>query len=96
MDPNELLRIVDTIHRDGNIDKEIVFKAIEAALISAAKKHYGETANIVVEIDRAAGSIRASHNGAPINAAEIAERIGAQATKEMMIQKIRKAERDAL
>jgi hypothetical protein len=31
-----------------------------------------------------------------MEAAEIAERIGAQATKQMMIQKIREAERDAL
>ena len=42
MDPNEILRIVDAIHRDKNIDKEIVFEGIEAALVSAAKKHYGE------------------------------------------------------
>ena len=42
MDPNELLRIVDAIHRDKNIEKEIVFLGIEAALVSAAKKRYGE------------------------------------------------------
>ena len=53
MDPSELLRIVDTIHRDKNIDKEIVFEGIEAALVSAAKKHYGEEEDIVVTIDRA-------------------------------------------
>ena len=35
MNPNELLRIVDAIHRDKNIDKEIVFEGIEAALVSA-------------------------------------------------------------
>jgi transcription termination/antitermination protein NusA len=96
MDPNELLRIVDAIHRDKNIDKEIVFEGIEAALISAAKKHYGEEADIVVEIDRATGSIRGSHNGVAMETAEIAERIGAQTAKQVMIQKIREAERDAL
>ena len=53
MDPNELLRIVDAIHRDKNIDKEIVFEGIEAALVSAAKKHYGEEEEVVVQIDRA-------------------------------------------
>ena len=31
MDSSELLRIVDSIHRDKNIDKEIVFEGIEAA-----------------------------------------------------------------
>jgi len=96
MDPNELLRIVDAIHRDKNIDKEIVFEGIEAALVSAAKKHYGEEADIVVEIDRADGSIRGTHNGAPMAPSEMAERIGAQTAKQVMIQKIREAERDAL
>ena len=52
-----MLRIVDAIHRDKNIDKEIVFEGIEAALVSAAKKHYGEEADIVVNIDREDGSI---------------------------------------
>jgi N utilization substance protein A len=96
MDPTELLRIVDAIHRDKNIDKEIVFEGIEAALVSAAKKHYGEEAEIVVQIDRATGSISGSHNGVPMETAEMAERIGAQTAKQVMIQKIREAERDAL
>ena len=96
MDPSEILRIVDAIHRDKNIDKEIVFEGIEAALVSAAKKHYGEEADIVVEIDRTTGSIRGTHNGVPMDTAEIAERIGAQTAKQVMIQKIREAERDAL
>ncbi|MEN6408007.1 MAG: transcription termination factor NusA [Thermoguttaceae bacterium] len=96
MDPNELLRIVDAIHRDKNIDKEIVFEGIEAALVSAAKKHYGEDADIVVEIDRDNGAIRGAYNGVPLDPAEMAERIGAQTAKQVMIQKIREAERDAL
>jgi transcription termination/antitermination protein NusA len=96
MDPNELLRIVDAIHRDKNIDKEVVFEGIEAALVSAAKKHYGEDADIVVEIDRTNGSIQGSRNGEPMDPAEMAERIGAQTAKQVMIQKIREAERDAL
>jgi N utilization substance protein A len=96
MDPSELLRIVDTIHRDKNIDKEIVFEGIEAALVSAAKKHYGEDEDIVVKIDRADGSISGSHNGIPLAPEQMAERIGAQTAKQVMIQKIREAERDHL
>ena len=61
MNPQEILRIVDAIHRDKNIDKEIVFEGIEAALVSAAKKHYGEEADIVVNIDREDGSIKQRH-----------------------------------
>ncbi len=96
MDPSELLRIVDTIHRDKNIDKEIVFDGIEAALVSAAKKHYGEEEEIEVAIDRATGAITGTHNGEPLAPEEMAERIGAQTAKQVMIQKIREAERDTL
>jgi len=96
MNPGELLRIVDAIHRDKNIDKEIVFEGIEAALVSAAKKHYGEEEEIEVHIDRETGAVSGSHNGAPLNPDEMSERIGAQTAKQVMIQKIREAERDAL
>jgi N utilization substance protein A len=96
MNPSEVLRIVDAIHRDKNIDKEIVFEGIEAALVSAAKKHYGEEADIVVKIDREDGSITATHNGELLDSEETVGRIGAQTAKQVMIQKIREAERDAL
>jgi N utilization substance protein A len=96
MNAHELLRIVDSIHRDKNIDKEIVFEAIESALVSAAKKHYGEEQEIMVHIDRADGSISGNHNGQPLDAEETVGRIGAQTAKQVIIQKIREAERDAL
>ncbi len=96
MNANELLRIVDAIHREKNIDKEIVFEGIEAALVSAAKKHYGEDEEVVVRINREDGSIRGAHNGVPMAPEEISARIGAQTAKQVMIQKIREAERDAL
>jgi N utilization substance protein A len=96
MNPNEVLRIVDAIHRDKNINKEIVFEGIEAALVSAAKKQYGEEANIEVKINREDGSITASLEGEPLDSEETVGRIGAQTAKQVMIQKIREAERDAL
>jgi N utilization substance protein A len=96
MNPNEVLRIVDAIHRDKNIEKEIVFEGIEAALVSAAKKHYGEEADIDVKINREDGSIAATLEGQPLDSEETVGRIGAQTAKQVMIQKIREAERDAL
>ena len=96
MNANEVLRIVDAIHRDKNIDKEIVFQAIEAALVSAAKKQYGEEQDIVVHIDRKDGSISGTHNGVPLDPEETVGRIVAQTAKQVIIQKIREAERDAL
>jgi N utilization substance protein A len=96
MNASELLRIVDAIHRDKNVDKEVVFTAIEAALVSAAKKQYGEEEDIVVNIDRKDGSISGTHNGVALDPEETVGRIGAQTAKQVMIQKIREAERDAL
>jgi N utilization substance protein A len=96
MNAHELLRIVDSIHRDKNIDKEIVFEAIEAALVSASKRHYGEEEQVEVHIDRGDGSITATLNGNPLDAEETVGRIGAQTAKQVIIQKIREAERDAL
>lgn len=96
MNNNEILRIVDAIHRDKNIDKEIVFEGIEAALVSALKKHYGEEADVVVTIDRTSGAVAATCNGEELDSEEVVGRIGAQTAKQVMIQKIREAERDAL
>ncbi len=50
---------LDAIHRDKNIDKEVIFQAIESALASALKKHYGEESQIVVNIDRKVARSRA-------------------------------------
>jgi transcription termination/antitermination protein NusA len=96
MNPVDMLRIVDSLHREKSIEKEIVFQAIEAALITAAKKHYGELEDIVVTIDRETGELGGTHNGEPMDQAEISGRIGAQTAKQVIIQKIREAERDSL
>ena len=96
MKPEEILRIVDAIHRDKNIDKEIVFQAIEAALVTALSRQYGETSQISIAIDRASGRLAGTHDGAEIDTAELSGRIGAQTAKQVIIQKIREAERDAI
>jgi N utilization substance protein A len=96
MKPEEILRIVDAIHRDKNIDKEVVFQAIEAALVTALSRQYGEESAIVIEIDRADGTLTGSRDGQPIDPNELSGRIGAQTAKQVIIQKIREAERDAI
>ena len=96
MNPNEILRIVDAIHRDKNIDPEIVFQAIESALATAAKKNYGDDADIQIFINREDGTMSGTCNGVPLDPDEAAGRIGAQTAKQVIIQKIREAERDAL
>jgi hypothetical protein len=95
MNATEVLRIVDAIHREKNIAQEVIFEAIEAALVSALRKHYGEESDIVVKIDRTTGATTAAHNGEPLSE-DVVGRIGAQTAKQVMIQKIREAERDSL
>ncbi|PQO29234.1 transcription termination factor NusA [Blastopirellula marina] len=96
MNPSEVLRIVDAIHRDKKIDKEIVFQAIESALVSASRKYHSEDAEVVINIDRKDGSISGTIDGVPMDPEETVGRIGAQTAKQVIIQKIREAERDAL
>jgi len=96
MKPEEIVRIADAIHRDKNINAEIVFEAIEQALVSAAGKHYGEEEQITVQIDRDSGAVAMELNGNPLDHEETIGRIGAQTAKQVIIQKIREAERDAL
>ena len=96
MNATEVLRIVDAIHRDKNIDKEIVFQAIEYALVSASKKYHGEESEIAIKIDRESGEISGTCDGIVLDHEEAVGRIGAQTAKQVIIQKIREAERDAL
>jgi len=96
MKPEEILRIVDAIHRDKNIDKEIVFQAIESALVTALTRQYGEESQITITIDRADGRLTGTRDGVEIDTQELSGRIGAQTAKQVIIQKIREAERDSI
>ncbi len=99
MNGSEILRTVDAIHRDKSIDKEIVFEGIEQAILSAARKHFGEEADIEVHIDRANGNPAVRNGGKDVDSDELGDllgRISAQTAKQVMIQKIREAERDTV
>jgi N utilization substance protein A len=95
MNANEVLRIVDSLHRDKSIAKEVVFRAIESALVSAARKHFGEEAAIEFLIDRESGQISGSCGEEKLDYEDVIGRIGAQTAKQVIIQKVREAERDA-
>jgi len=92
----ELLRIVDRIARDKNIDTESIFVDLEEAMVSAARKHFGEPDSAVrVHIDRATGEITAFKDDVQIDIRQLG-RIPAQTAKQVMIQKIRADERDSI
>jgi N utilization substance protein A len=91
----DLVRIVDSIHRDKNIPKDILFEGIQSALATAARKHYPDAGDIEVHIDRETGAIDATKDGVKMDPSELG-RISAQTAKQVIIQKIREAERDSL
>ncbi len=91
----EILRLVDTIHRDKEIDKAIVFQALEAAYLSAVNKRLGESEETRVEIDRLTGDYKVFCGQEEMNVPDLG-RIAASAGKQVLLQKIREAERDVL
>jgi N utilization substance protein A len=92
----ELVRIVENIARDRNIDKESIFLDLEEAMVSAARKHFGQPeCDVVVNIDRATGEVTAFKEGEQIDIKQLG-RIPAQTAKQVMIQKIRADERESI
>lgn len=95
MKQSEILRFVDTIHRDKEIDKEAIFLAIESAYLTSVKKKYGDSESITVNIDRESGEI-AIRDGETDLEIEDLGRIAATTGKQVLFQKIREAERDVV
>jgi transcription termination/antitermination protein NusA len=126
----EVLLLVDALAREKNVDKEIVFGALEAALASATKKRFGdEEADVRVSIDRNTGEYKSfrcwqvmddenfetpelhikleeaqkidpnyqldEFVEEPLESIDFG-RIGAQAAKQVIFQKIRDAEREQI
>jgi N utilization substance protein A len=52
----ELLMLVDAISREKNVERDVVFGAVELALASATKKVYPEGTDIRVAVDRDSGN----------------------------------------
>jgi N utilization substance protein A len=94
MNREEVLRIVDAIHREKAIDQEVIFESLEQALALAAKKHLGSVELPVVRIDRQTGEIAAtSEDGSPIDPSVLG-RIAFQAARQLFVQKLREAENE--
>ncbi len=123
----ELLLLVDALAREKNVDKDIVFGALELALASATKKRIHDEADVRVEINRETGEYEAFRRWLVLDDEEVEipaqqiglteareddpevqigdsieeqleavdfGRIGAQTAKQVILQKIRDAERE--
>jgi N utilization substance protein A len=126
----EMLMLVDAISREKNVEREVVFNAVELALAQATKKLYSGEVDIRVAVDRDTGDYEtfrrwlvvpdsaglqnpdaeellmdARERVADVEEGEFIEegvesmpigRIGAMAAKQVILQKIRDAEREML
>src|SRR5262245_26615938 len=98
MDGHALIKYVNQLNQDRNIPRETIFSAIEAAIQLAAQKYFGEKGpaeDVVVTIDRNTGTIEAKKGDQPIDPGLLG-RIAAQSAKQLMIQKFREAECQAV
>jgi len=86
--------IIDSIEREKGISQEVLFEAIESALLSAAKKILGkDKTDIKVKINRETGELVVKDGSKKVDSSEFG-RIAAQTAKQVIIQKIREAERE--
>lgn len=126
----EILMLVDALAREKNVDKEVVFGALEHALAQATKKRYEGEVDIRVAIDRETGEFESfrrwhvvpdeaglqlpdqeilhfeakeqiddievdDHIEEPIESVDFGRRF-AQDTKQVVLQRIRDAEREQI
>ena len=54
---SDIKRVVDQVSRDKGIDREILIKALEEALVSAARKKFGSSVDIEVQYNESTGEI---------------------------------------
>src|ERR671910_1830653 len=123
----ELILVIEQLAREKGIDPEILFDAVESALLSGSKKTHAAADNSRIEIDRKTGVVRAftrkkvvadvvdPHLEISLDEAkrlnpdaelddelELPEkppelgRIGAQTVKQVILQRVRDAEREGI
>ena len=52
---NEILMVVDAVSREKGVEREVIFKALEAALATATRKRHKEDIDVRVAIHRDSG-----------------------------------------
>ncbi|MEX1026147.1 MAG: transcription termination factor NusA [Planctomycetota bacterium] len=98
MNAEDLLRLIDVLHREKDIPKEVLFLGLEEALGAAVRKRLeGVGDDLVIIVDRTTGEITVEDEEGEFefDMSELG-RIAAQACKQTFMQKVREAERDVL
>ncbi|MBU0710068.1 MAG: transcription termination factor NusA [Candidatus Omnitrophica bacterium] len=93
----ELLAIIEQIEREKGIKKAVLIEAVEAALLSATKKvvDLKPDEELKISLDPESGEIKALRNNKEITNIDFG-RIAASTARQVIIQKIREAEKDVI
>lgn len=91
----ELLDTLENIEKEKNIPKEVLLDGLRSALLSACRKTFAKNRNVDVQINPETADIELFEDGKKIFDADFG-RIAAQTAKQVIIQKIREAERDVI
>src|SRR4029079_4420237 len=90
-----VLSLVEAMHREKNVSKDIIIGGIEQAIQMAVERASPDEVDVLVHIDRATGEIIAQ-KGDQVIEPEFLGRISAQAARQVMTQKIREAESEGV
>lgn len=93
----EILAILEQIEREKGIKKDVLIQAVESAILSAAKKaiNLKPDQELKVQMDRVSGKIKATCDGRLVTSMDFG-RIAAQTAKQVIMQKIREAEKEVI
>lgn len=91
----DLLTSLEYIEKEKGVRKEVLLEALKQALVSACRKTYPNLNDVSIDIDADTYKIRLFNEGKEIYDAAFG-RIAAQTAKQVIIQKIREAERDSI
>ena len=91
----ELLTTLEFIEKEKGVRKEILLEALRAALLSACRKTFTNPDEIDVQINPITADIQLFEQGKEVFHADFG-RIAAQTAKQVIIQKIREAERESV
>ena len=98
MNGAELLKLIDLLHAQKDISREVIFRALEESLAVSVRKRLGLDEDLVVTINRETGAVTMEDDEGEYEELDLAElgRIAAQAAKQGFMQRVREAERDVL
>lgn len=92
---SEFMAAVNAVASDRGIDPAEVLDTLKQALLAAYRKDYGEDESIEVKIDPESGEISLMKDDEDVTPSGFG-RIAAQTAKQVILQRVREAEKDAI